>query len=112
GLSRWGTVFFRSQWQSTGIARPDMARRHAGADLRGTRQYVNGLAHAVGQGYIERHGHARPVTWRGDRPLVGQAGQRWPLAPSFFPLQSLQSRALMQGRHASLALRWCLVVAT
>jgi hypothetical protein len=44
GLPRSGTQFFRSQWQSVGITRPDMARGHAGANLRGTRQYVKACA--------------------------------------------------------------------
>ena len=89
-----------------------MARGHAGADLRGIRHEVNGLARAVGQGYISRHVHSCAVTWRGERPLVGHAGHRWLLAPPGFPLQSPPSRTRMLNRYASLALRWRLDVAT
>src|SRR5215831_16142456 len=94
------------------MARPDLARWHAGADLRGTRHAVTGLARAVGHGDIARPMHMRAVPWRGERPRVGHAGHRWPLAPPGFPLQPPQRRARRPGSQVSLTWRWRLGVAT
>jgi hypothetical protein len=66
----------------------------------------------VDQGDSSRLVHARAVPWRGERPLVGHTGHRWPLALPCFPRQSPQRCARMPGSHASLAWRWRLVVAT
>ena len=91
---------------------PNLARRHAKADLRGTRQSVTGLARAVDQGDSSRPGTARAVPRRGERPLVDHAGTGGRSHRPCFPRQSPQRCARMPGRLCVAAWRWRLVVAT